>query len=107
MNDQPPPLGFDNRLLTFETVSINHTTWHYAALKAFIRTPLRTALRPGFFDAAAGRLRPGDFLTISAIDGAATLYVLSDADGRLVLAPMAWTGTIPHPLAVISTRDGG
>lgn len=99
------PAAFDRRLLTFHCVGMmGLTTWHYAARRAFTFTPLRAALRPGFFDQAAADLHPGHIIIITALDGAAQLYVLANDGARLTTAPMCWTGTIPHPPAIISTE---
>lgn len=86
--------AFDARFLAVLADAVNFTSWHYDARRALTRTPLRAVLAPGFFDAATD-VEPGDMITISAIDGAATIYVLARTEGALICAPLAWTGVFP------------
>lgn len=97
--------AFNKGLLVLHTVGLlGLTEWHYAARKALVRTTLRDAMRPGFFDPAADRLQAGHMILVTAWDGAAQLYVLASDGERVTLAPMCWTGTIPHPPTTIATE---
>ena len=84
-------MAYEPRRLSVIAYSGGFTLWHYAP--AATPEPAGALLRPGYFNAAAPLLRPGDFLIANAAGTAAILVVSESAAGQVSLTALASAAT--------------
>lgn len=92
-------MAFDPRLLSPLLYSNGSTVWLYRTASDAL-----ASISGGYFNTAASRLRPADWIMVAAPDGASALAVIPTAGGGIgVTAALSGAAPVPVPTLVVNT----